>query len=230
MRTLLVRANPLALLVVGIVPVLGSVAVRAPETGLTVLGVYLALFVLTTNSLRHLVLTALLAGFAGLTVAWSTWRGGGQDVGEAVTAGLRILVLAWPGAVVAGYVDPTRLGDYLAQNLRLPARPVVAVTAALQQVADIGDRWQQVARSRQARGVGPSGGLIARSRYLASMVAGLLIGTLRGVTGRAVAMDARGFATAQRRTWAEPAPWSRLDVAVAVVGAVVGLLPVTQII
>jgi energy-coupling factor transport system permease protein len=27
----------------------------------------------------------------------------------------------------------------------------------------------------------------------------------------AVAMDARGFATARHRTWAEPATWSRVD-------------------
>jgi energy-coupling factor transport system permease protein/energy-coupling factor transport system ATP-binding protein len=37
-------------------------------------------------------------------------------------------------------------------------------------------------------------------------------------------MDARGFASAHGRTWAEPARWSRLDLVVVVVGLMLGLV------
>ena len=46
------------------------------------------------------------------------------------------------------------------------------------------------------------------------MTFGLLVATLRSSGRMAVAMDARGFATASRRSWAEPAPWVRVDSAV----------------
>jgi energy-coupling factor transporter transmembrane protein EcfT len=39
-------------------------------------------------------------------------------------------------------------------------------------------------------------------------------------------MDARGFATAHDRTWAEPASWSRLDVAATAVALLLGAVPV----
>jgi energy-coupling factor transporter transmembrane protein EcfT len=43
----------------------------------------------------------------------------------------------------------------------------------------------------------------------------------------AVAMEARGFsAGASRRTWAEPAPWTRFDSAVVALGLVVAGIPV----
>jgi energy-coupling factor transport system ATP-binding protein len=40
---------------------------------------------------------------------------------------------------------------------------------------------------------------------------GMLVRSLQSAAALAVAMDARGFASAQRRTWAEPAPWRRAD-------------------
>jgi energy-coupling factor transporter transmembrane protein EcfT len=42
----------------------------------------------------------------------------------------------------------------------------------------------------------------------------------------AVAMDARGFAGAKRRTWAEPARWTGADTVLLVLGAVTAALPV----
>lgn len=224
----MVRANPLALAVVGTASVFGSLAVRSLDIALVALGLYLVAVLLFTPSWRYAALCLGFAVFAGLTVAWSTWRLGGHDEVVAATAGLRIVVLAWPGSVVAGYMDPTRLGDHLAQNLRLPARLVVAVSAAMQQVTTLMEQWRQLARTRRARGLGPAGGLGARGRYAASMVFGLLVATLRSATTRSVAMDARGFATAHRRTWAEPAPWSGLDVGVSLGGLALASVPVVM--
>jgi energy-coupling factor transporter transmembrane protein EcfT len=41
----------------------------------------------------------------------------------------------------------------------------------------------------------------------------------------ALAMDARGFATAGRRTWAEPAPWGPADWLVLASAVLLAVLP-----
>ncbi|RYJ02522.1 MAG: hypothetical protein EON52_19440 [Actinomycetales bacterium] len=57
------------------------------------------------------------------------------------------------------------------------------------------------------------------------MAFALLVHTIRDATRTSIAMDARGFATAHRRTWAEPAHWSRADVMVLVGAVVLALVP-----
>lgn len=225
MRTLLARANPLALVLVGVAAVPGSLAVRTPQIALVTLGLYAVAVFAVVPSVRYALLCLGLASFAGLTVAYSTWRLGGRDEVEALVAGARIIVLAWPGAVLVAFVDPARLGDHLAQNLRLPARPVVAVTAALHQASGLIGTWQELARVRRARGLGPRGGPVRRSRYAAGLVFALLVASLRGATRQAVALDARGFAAASARSWAEPAPWTGLDATVASAGVALAAVP-----
>ena len=123
-----------------------------------------------------------------------------------------MLVLAWPGSVALGYLDPARLGDYLAQTLRLPARLVAAFAAPCSASRRSATPGQQLERARRARGFGPSRNP-SPGAYAAGMSFALLVHAMRGATRSAVAMDARGFATAHDRTWAEPATWTRLDVA-----------------
>lgn len=217
--------NPLALAVTGVASVFGSLAVDSVRVGLIAVGLYAVAGLLFTPSVRYLLICLGFAVFAGSTVFYSTWRLGGHDEVEALTAGLRIVMLAWPGAVVAGYIDPARLGDHLAQNLRLPARPVVAVTSSMQQVTALSDGWRQIARTRRTRGIGATGGPIARTRTAGQMVFALLVTSLRQATDRSIAMDARGFATAHRRTWAEPATWTRLDLAAALLGLLLAAVP-----
>jgi energy-coupling factor transport system permease protein/energy-coupling factor transport system ATP-binding protein len=48
---------------------------------------------------------------------------------------------------------------------------------------------------------------------------------MRRAGSLAVAMDARGFAHANRRTWAEPAPWLRGDWVVVAIGTMLAALP-----
>ena len=73
---------------------------------------------------------------------------------------------------------------------------------------------EQLDRSRRVRGLGPGRNPIARIRHVGALTFGLLVATLRSSARMAVAMDARGFATASRRSWAEPARWTRYDSAV----------------
>ena len=133
-------------------------------------------------------------------------------------------MLAWPGSVAFGHVDPARLADYLAQSLRLPARPVAAFSAALQRFASFGHAWTQLDRTRRARGFGPTRSPLSWFAFSASMGFGMLVHALRGTAHTAIAMDARGFGTAQRRTWAEAADWTRVDVGVLLGGAALGLI------
>jgi energy-coupling factor transport system ATP-binding protein len=145
-------------------------------------------------------------------VAWSTWLLGGRDLSLALTGGLRILVIVLPSAVLIPHVDADALGDHLAQRLRLPPRPVVALAAALQRVHTFGDTWAEIARARRVRGIGANPwsprSVLAE---IWALTVGMLVRTLQSAAALAVAMDARGFATAYRRTWAQPAPWRPAD-------------------
>jgi energy-coupling factor transport system permease protein len=59
---------------------------------------------------------------------------------------------------------------------------------------------------------------------VANMSFALLVHAMRGATSSAVAMDARGFASAHDRTWAEPAVWTRLDVVAVAVALLLGAM------
>jgi len=218
------RVNPLVLLAVGLGSLLASFAVRDLTTGLVALGAYALVVVLTVPSWRYPLLCLLFCTIAAASVVWSTWRLGGHDEAKALTAGVRILVLAWPGSVAAGYVDPARLGDHLAQSLHLPGRFVAAFSAALQRFWSLVREWQELERVRRARGVGPGHNPLANLRYAAGAAFALLVQAMRGASRASVAMDARGFADAHGRTWAEPATWTRVDVLGLAVAAALALV------
>lgn len=230
MKSLILRVNPLVLLAVGLFSLAGSFAIRDFQVAVLAASAYALAAIVFLPSWRYPLACLAFSALAALSIVYSTWRLGGHDEREAVTAGLRILVLAWPGSVAVGYVDPSRLADYLAQTLRLPARFVAAFSAALQRFASLGEAWQQLDRARRVRGFGPSRNPVETGRYAADMSFGLLVNALRGASQSSIAMDARGFADAHDRTWAEPAPWTRLDLgglAVAVaLGAVAPVLAV----
>ncbi|KAA1380171.1 CbiQ family ECF transporter T component [Aeromicrobium fastidiosum] len=226
MRTAVLRVNPLAQLSVGLFSLLGSLWIDSLPVALTALGAYVLVAAVLLPGWRYPLVCLAFTSIAALTIVYSTWRVGGRDLDVAATAGLRIVVLAWPGSVVAGYVDPSRLADYLAQTLRLPARLIAALAAALQKFTGFGLAWQQLERVRRVRGFGPGRSPVANGRHAANMSFALLVHAMRGATAASIAMDARGFATAQARTWALPAPWARGDVVAIVVAVALGAVPV----
>ena len=222
MRGWITAANPVAQLSVGLFALLGSYWIHDLRVAGVALAGYVAAVLLVAPGWRYPLLCLTFTGVAAATIFYSTWRLGGHDEVEALTAALRILVLAWPGSVAIGYVDPARLGDFLAQSLRLPYRFGAAFSAALQRFADYGHAWTQLERARRVRGVGPTANPVSWVRHAVSMAFAMLVHALRGATQTAIAMDARGFATAHDRTWAEPATWTRLDRAVVVAAALLG--------
>ena len=168
------------------------------------------------------VLARMVPGLvAALSVGWSTWFLAGRDLDPALTVGLRVLVIVLPSAVLVPWIDPDALGDGLAQRLRLPDRPVVATSAALQRVHGFGEIWRELGRARRVRGLGVSWRaprtVVA---HLGALTMGLLVRTLRAAADLAVAMDARGFATALARSWWMPAPWRGRDTLLVALGTV----------
>ena len=85
---------------------------------------------------------------------------------------------------------------------------VVAISAALQRIHTFGDIWAEIARARRVRGIGASRrSPAALMAEVWALTIGMLVRSLQAAAALAVAMDARGFSTAYRRTWAAPAPW-----------------------
>ena len=222
----MLRLNPLAQLSVGLFSLLGSFWIRSLPVALVALGAYALVAVLLLPGWRYPLVCLAFTAIAAVTIVYSTWRLGGHDIDEAFTAGVRIVVLAWPGSVMAGYVDPSRLADYLAQTLRLPARLMASFAAALQRFTGFSLAWQQLERVRWVRGFGPRRNPFANGRYAANISFALLVQAMRGASASSIAMDARGFATAQHRTWAEPAPWNRLDIGGLIVAAMLGAVAI----
>ncbi len=221
------RCGPLSLLAVALLPFLGAVAIASVRVGLTAMVAVAALAVLVLRDWRSTWWRVAIVTFAAGSVAVSTWLYGGQDLDKAGGAALRIAYLVLPSALVTPYLDPIALGDHLAQRLRLPARFVVVSVAALQRLDQLADVRDQVARARRARGLGGEGGPLGRVRSGAAVLFGVLVATLRSSGAIAVAMDARGFAAARRRTWAEPAPWRLADTLMLLVGVGLAVLPWT---
>lgn len=110
---------------------------------------------------------------------------------------LRVLAVGLPVIVLTAGIDPTDLGDGLAQVLRLPARFVLATMAGVRLLTLFIDDWRALTRARRARGLGDSG----RLRRLASQVFALLVFALRRGAKLSTAMEARGFGAPGPRTW-----------------------------
>ncbi len=220
-RPLVARVNPLALLLAALCVLPLPALLESWRQGLFVLSVELVLGLVgllapgagraPTGRLRGVALRLAPAGVALVGVAWSAWLLGGRDLEIAAGAALRVLCLIVPSAFVVGFVDPERLGDHLAQRVHLPPRPVVAATAALQRLQSLHRLWSELMTTRRVRGIRADHGIVPRAKEAVTVTVGLLIGALGQAATLALAMDARGFAEARKRTWAGPAPWRPAD-------------------
>ena len=179
---------------------------------------------------------ALLAGlkrnkrFAKATHnSWAARIGGEgikADDGEAGAGAiiLRVLAIALPVVVLSADVDPTDLGDGLAQVLHLPERFVIGTVAALRMLTLLRDDLDAMRRSRRARGIADQG----KVKYWFSLAFGLLVMSLRRAGKLATAMEARGFGGPGKRTWARESKldardWAVMAVCLAVALAALGL-------
>ncbi len=219
------HVGPISLLAACLLPVCGAVAIDSARTGVFVLASELLSLGGLASDLRSTGRRLALGSMAAVSIMISTWLYGGHSGEEAAAAALRVLSILTPSALLTPRLMPAELGDHLAQRLRLPARTVVAATAGLQRLDSIGEQWGQVQRARRARGLGIDGGVGRRLRGSAGGAFALLVVTMRHTGELATAMDARGFAAAADRTWAEPAPWRSGDSFLVAVAVALAVLP-----
>jgi energy-coupling factor transport system permease protein len=135
-------------------------------------------------------------------------------VSNALALILRVFAIALPGVLVFATTDPTDLADALVQNVKAPARFAIGALAAFRLLPLLGQEWQTLTLARRARGV--EGGL----RTFVSTAFALLVSALRRGGRLAVAMDARGFDSGIRRTYARVQVFGRADAALLVAAAV----------
>lgn len=215
-RGLAESCGPLSLLAAGLLLLIGALFITDLRQAAIAVGVELLLAPLILGW-RRVPLRRLAPGLLAVaSIAFSTWLlSVGQSPVTGATAGLRIAFFVLPGVLLASMIDPSALGDHLAQRLRLPGRPVVAGTAALQQFESLSEQWQQLQSSRRIRGLDSGRGPAARAAQLGSLTFALLVQSLLAAGRMAVAMEARGFSATltdgRRRTWARPAPWTTPD-------------------
>ena len=217
--------GPLSLLAGCLLPVLGAFAVDTPRIGLVMLSAEVLTLGWLIRDPRGTALRCAVGLVAAVTLALTTWLYAGQDPALTAAAALRILCIVVPAAILSPLIRPSELGDHLAQRLRLPARPVAGAVAALQRVDSLGEQWRQILQARRARGIGIDGGPARRAKGLAGSAFALLVSAMRQTGQLALAMDSRGFATAQNRTWARPAPWRIGDWLLLTIALLLALLP-----
>jgi len=229
------RSGPLSVLLASVALIFGAPFISDLRSALIAVGVQVALAPVVLGIGRPPWFRLLPGLFAVLSVSFSNWLlSPGHELSTGALAGLRVAFFVLPGVLLAARIDPSALGDHLGQRLRLPARPVVAAVAALHRFESLGEQWDQLARIRRVRALGPGRSPLGRGRYLGALSFGLLIQTLRQAGRMAVAMEARGFssaatatveAPARRRTWAEPAPWLIADSLMLALGLAVAGIP-----
>jgi len=223
--------NPLTLMAIGVAGIVASAWVHTPLIGLIGLVPSVVLGFLCARSGRQALAHTLPVLFAAVILVWTTLmlHHGFTDPAvqaEALRQGGRILVLVMPGAMTSCALDPTRLGDSLGQNTRLPDRPVVASVAGMIRMGQTSRTWGISRDVRTLRGLGPRGTRRRATpgtylRYAGSMTMAMILDSLRSAEALSRAMDSRGFATATHRTWAEESRFGAADlwgvVAIAVI-------------
>ena len=130
---------------------------------------------------------------------------------------LRVLAIGLPAVVLFAKVDPTDFGDGLAQVLRLPARFVLGAFAGIRLAGLFADDRRALELARRARGVADRG----RLRRLAGLAFALFVLSIRRGSALATAMEARGFGSDVRRTWARPSRFGLPEFGLIALGAAV---------
>ncbi len=173
--------------------------------------------------LLPLVIAAALAGFTTVLYGRSTgvsyfswWSVDITDgsISLGVATALRILAIGVPAVVLFLTIDPTDLADGLSQIAHLPARFVIGGLAALRLIGLFVDDWRALELARRARGVADRG----RLKRLAGQIFSLLVLSIRRGSKLATAMEARGFGSDRKRTWARRSVLSTADGIVLLIG------------
>lgn len=125
---------------------------------------------------------------------------------------LRGLALVIPGLLMLATTDPTDIADSLAQTAKLPARFVLSALAALRLVGLMFSEWNALGQARRARGLGSQDNLWQRLKTMGGQTFALLVQAIRRGTRLSITMEARGFGSDRKRSWARVPAYSVLDI------------------
>ena len=238
-RGLLARTNPVARVLALLVATTPLLITIDPVSAGVALALELALVPLSGVSARSFFLKATPLALAAPLGALSMllyaspgghvyWSFGPAAISEhsmwlALGIGLRMCALVVPAIALLDRIDPTDMGDGLAQILHLPARPVLAALAGARMTSLMAADWKALERARRARGVGDA----SRIRSFLRGSFSLLVFALRRSGKLATTMEARGFGAAGRRTWARPSRLRAADAALMAVAIAVPAIALT---
>ncbi len=170
----------------------------------------------------------LLYGKEGGEVYFRFWMAAitENSIELAIGISLRVLAVALPVIVLARDIDPTELGDGLAQVVKLPGRFVIGAVAGVRMATLFRDDWDSLARARRARGLGDRN----KIRQFMDMSFSILVMALRRGSKLATAMEARGFGReskyGKQRTWARVSTMKLKDWVIIGIGAIIATIPV----
>ena len=232
-RGLLARTNPVARVLALLVATTPLLITIDPVSAGVALALELALMPLSGVSARSFFLKAtpllvaaplgalsmLLYASPGGHVYWQLGPAAISDhsMWLALGIGLRMCAIVMPAIALLDRIDPTDMGDGLAQILHLPARPVLAALAGARMTSLMAADWKALERARRARGVGDA----SRIRSFLRGSFSLLVFALRRSGKLATTMEARGFGASVARTWARPSRLCAADAALMAVAIAV---------
>ena len=127
-----------------------------------------------------------------------------------VGIGLRGLAIGAISLAAIRTSDPTRLVVSLIRNARLSYRVGYAMLAAYRFFPIVGEEYRRIRLAQRVRGVRPRS-LRGRAAAALDGIVPLFADATRRATRIAVAMDARGFASARERTYWREAPVTGAD-------------------
>ena len=238
-RGLLARTNPVARVLALLVATTPLLITIDPVSAGVALALELALMPLSGVSARSFFLKAtplllaaplgalsmLLYASPGGTVYWQLGPAAISDhsMWLALGIGLRMCAIVMPAIALLDRIDPTDMGDGLAQILHLPARPVLAALAGARMTSLMAADWKALERARRARGVGDA----SRIRSFLRGSFSLLVFALRRSGKLATTMEARGFGAAGKRTWARVSRMRAADAVLMIVAVVLPAIALT---
>lgn len=121
-----------------------------------------------------------------------------RSLNLALATSLRILAIGIPAIIAVAGINETDFADSLSQKLHLPDRFVYGALAGLRLFGVLKDDWQALAMSRRSRGLAQQ----STVRTFVAQSFALLVLSIRRSTMLAVAMEARGFGSDLKRTYA----------------------------
>ncbi|HEV2126154.1 MAG TPA: energy-coupling factor transporter transmembrane component T [Chloroflexota bacterium] len=239
------RRNPTIKLAVALVLSIALTLVIDPVTPLLVLcltlaaGLTLGRIRLGTYARALLPLVLVALGFV-----WSNAAFANVPAGSDTIAQFGPIRLTWPGLVFGLAIalrglaigalsvtfilstDPTDLVVSLVRHGRLPFRIGYALMAGLRFLPFFTAEFEQIRLAQRVRGQVESNMLPARLKRRFSYLIPLLSSAVRRASRVAIAMDSRGFAAVQERTYYRVVPltWRDLMFAAACLGAMAVIL------